>query len=79
MKKSLKQITPRPLWNLASNTYWDWRNRGRHVWAQKIGASWRENARQLETYHDLYRGKRCFVIGNGPSLRQMDLSPLKGE
>jgi hypothetical protein len=27
----------------------------------------------------LYDGKRCFVIGNGPSLNKMDLSPLKNE
>jgi hypothetical protein len=28
---------------------------------------------------DAYRGQRCFIIGNGPSLRQMDLSPLRDE
>lgn len=26
-----------------------------------------------------YGGKRCFVLGNGPSLQKMDLSPLKNE
>jgi hypothetical protein len=26
-----------------------------------------------------HKGKRCFVIGNGPSLKKMDLSPLKNE
>lgn len=26
-----------------------------------------------------YAGRRCFVIGNGPSLGKMDLSPLAGE
>lgn len=26
-----------------------------------------------------YEGKRCFVMGNGPSLNEMDLSPLKNE
>ena len=28
---------------------------------------------------DRYRGRRCFVIGNGPSLAGQDLSPLAGE
>ena len=28
---------------------------------------------------DRYRGQRCFVIGNGPSLASQDLSPLAGE
>lgn len=26
-----------------------------------------------------HKGKRCFIIGNGPSLQKMDLSPLKDE
>jgi len=29
--------------------------------------------------HDRHKGQRCFIIGNGPSLRQTDLSLLKGE
>jgi hypothetical protein len=32
-----------------------------------------------ETFRDRHRGKRCFVIGNGPSLKQQDLSQLQGE
>lgn len=31
----------------------------------------------LEKYKNLYKGKRCFVIGNGPSLRQEDLMVLE--
>ena len=30
-------------------------------------------------FKDKYKGKRCFVIGNGPSLNNQDLTPLKGE
>ncbi|MCI0854684.1 MAG: hypothetical protein J4N91_09695, partial [Chloroflexi bacterium] len=30
-------------------------------------------------YRDRHRGERCFVIGNGPSLKQTDLSLLKEE
>lgn len=33
----------------------------------------------IEKYHNLYQGKRCFIIGNGPSLRVEDLEKLKGE
>ena len=40
---------------------------------------WRDSKKQLVDFKDKYSGKRCFVIGNGPSLRQMDLSLLKGE
>lgn len=28
---------------------------------------------------DSYKGKRCFIIGGGPSLQDMDLAPLQGE
>lgn len=30
-------------------------------------------------FHDLHRGRRCVIMGNGPSLRSTDLSLLKGE
>lgn len=39
----------------------------------------RQSARQLQALQDLYRGKRCVIIGNGPSLQRMDLRPLKNE
>ncbi len=32
-----------------------------------------------ETFRDRHRGRRCFVIGNGPSLKQQDLSRLTSE
>lgn len=28
---------------------------------------------------DMYKGKRCFIMGNGPSIKKMDLSMLKDE
>jgi hypothetical protein len=34
---------------------------------------------KLEQLRDLYNGKRCFVIGNGPSLNKTDLSKLENE
>lgn len=30
-------------------------------------------------YKDMYKGERCFIIGNGPSLNKHDLAPLKNE
>ena len=39
----------------------------------------RESIRKINQMEDNYAGKRCFVIGNGPSLKTMDLSPLKNE
>lgn len=37
------------------------------------------NERRLIDLRDKFKGRRCFVIGNGPSLKGMDLSPLKSE
>lgn len=30
-------------------------------------------------YKDIHKGKRCFIIGNGPSLKKVDLASLKDE
>lgn len=34
---------------------------------------------RLALFENRHRGERCFIIGNGPSLRQMDLRPLRDE
>ena len=34
---------------------------------------------EMEFYRDRYKGKRCFVIGNGPSLNKHDLKLLEDE
>lgn len=34
---------------------------------------------ELATFYNAYKGKRCFIIGNGPSLNKHDLSLLDGE
>jgi hypothetical protein len=39
----------------------------------------RDSIRQLANFKDLHGGQRCFIIGNGPSLKQTDLSKLRGE
>jgi hypothetical protein len=34
---------------------------------------------RLKTFKDIHNGERCFIIGNGPSLRVSDLERLKGK
>ena len=34
---------------------------------------------QLAAFKDIHRGERCFIIGNGPSLKKTDLSRLRHE
>jgi len=39
---------------------------------------WRRKfAKRLLQFKDKHRGEDCFIIGNGPSLKYMDLSPLR--
>jgi len=78
-KQILKKILPDPLWELASERYWAWYNRDRHLLARKISPVWYQNKKRLNTWHNRYVGKRCFIIGNGPSLKNTDLSKLEGE
>ncbi len=79
MKQTLKRIIPAFLWQFGSNLYWGWHNRGRHVLAKLLSQRWAGSRRALLELRDCHRGQRCFIIGNGPSLRQTDLSLLKDE
>ena len=79
MKKTFKKIIPPRYWNILSNNYWAWRNRGRHVVARHFSPSWRASHDRLINIQNKHLGQRCFIIGNGPSLRQMDLKKLRGE
>jgi hypothetical protein len=38
-----------------------------------------ESVRRMAALKDKHRGERCFIIGNGPSLKNTDLSFLKDE
>lgn len=44
-----------------------------------VSAVYWESMRRLRIYKNEHAGARCFIIGNGPSLRKMDLCPLKHE
>jgi hypothetical protein len=49
-------------------------------WPAAYFHPWRlESIQRLKKYQNRYSGKRCFVIGNGPSLQHTDLSFLKNE
>ena len=78
MKNTLKTIVPSPLWSLARDTYIGMRQLPDlpaaylHPWR-------RQSMEELGELKDKYRGERCFIIGNGPSLRDTDVSNLKNE
>jgi len=45
----------------------------------KIDKMCKQTESRLQAYHNLYSGRRCFIIGNGPSLRIPDLESLSNE
>lgn len=79
IKETLKKIVPDPLWKFGSDRYWTWRNRDRHILSRIFDPAWMHNKARLEEYRDRFAGERCFIVGNGPSLRDTDLSKLTGE
>ena len=78
MKQALKQIIPLPLWQFTRNTY-DGLRRIPELPAAYFHPWRRESIRRLAALKDIHKGKRAFIIGNGPSLKQTDTSKLKNE
>lgn len=56
--------------------YYDRVRLGREKW-RPVGRRVRGYQYQLASWHNKFKGARCFVIANGPSLKKMDLSPIK--
>ncbi len=78
-KQDIKAAVPEPLWQLGSYCYWSWHNRDRHLIARVFSPLWMCNKQALKGWRDRYKGQRCFVVGNGPSLKKTDLSKLANE
>lgn len=78
LKSKIKQSIPEGVWQPVSRTRYAVQ-RG----LQYPGAllhPWRiKSMRGLAHFHNLHQGERCFIIGNGPSLKQTDLTRLKNE
>lgn len=78
VKQTIKQLIPVPAWKALHRTYSGLVHLPElpgvyfHPWR-------RESMRRLAGLKDIHKGKRAFIIGNGPSLKQTDLSRLKTE
>ncbi|MBI9049644.1 MAG: DUF115 domain-containing protein [Anaerolineaceae bacterium] len=78
MKETLKKIMPVPMleaakWSLdCLKTLKSWPQAQLHPWRA-------DSIRKLKALNNIHAGKRCFIIGNGPSLQKMDLSLLRNE
>lgn len=78
MKQTIKNIIPNPAWNILRRAYSSLTHLPElpaaylHPWR-------RESIQRLAALKNAHKGKRAFIIGNGPSLKQTDLSKLKNE
>ena len=78
LKETLKNTIPAPLWGAlragrdALVTASQWPGAALHPWR-------RDTIQRLRPLKDTHKGQRCFILGNGPSLRQTDLKRLKNE
>jgi hypothetical protein len=78
-RTALKSILPASIWKPLSDIYWWNHNRGRHLLARIASPGWYASRSRLQRLHNSHPGERCFILGNGPSLRQTDLARLRGE
>jgi hypothetical protein len=79
LKSALKKVIPPKIWQPISRVYWWWLNRGNHQLQWLFSSQRGKSIRRLEKFRDCHHGERCFIIGNGPSLKRTDLRLLKDE
>lgn len=78
MKQTIETILPSPVLQTAKNSY-DAIRRLPQV-PDAYLHPWRRRSRvRMREYQNIHKAQRCFIIGNGPSLKQTDLTKLKGE
>ncbi len=77
-RETLKTRLPAPLVNVIRETRDGLQRAGQ--WPAAAFHPWRrESVAKMAAFKDKHKGQRCFLIGNGPSLKQTDLSHLKNE
>jgi hypothetical protein len=78
MKDQIKKILPVPVLTVVRDSL-DAIKRSKEI-PEAFFHSWRVTSRKdLEQFRNIHQGKRCFILGNGPSLKQTDLTKLKNE
>lgn len=78
IKQTLKRFIPASLWPFVRDSY-DGIRRIPELPAAYFHPWRRESIRRLSELRDVHKGRRAFIIGNGPSLKQTDLSRLRDE
>jgi hypothetical protein len=76
--QKIKRATPEPIWQTASRLRYAIQRA--MLWpAATFHPLRRASILRLARFADLHKGQRCFIIGNGPSLQNTDLTRLQGE
>jgi len=78
LRQRVKQALPTPIWRLASETRYAL-SRAAQWPAARFDPRRLESIRRLGELKNIHSGQRCFIIGNGPSLKRTDLRRLQGE
>ncbi|MDH5506477.1 MAG: hypothetical protein OEZ02_04590 [Anaerolineae bacterium] len=78
IRENVKRFTPAPLWHAGRRSLQAVQHA--RLWPQAAFHPWRRDSiRQLAALKDIHRGQRCFIIGNGPSLKVTDTYRLRDE
>ena len=72
MKQTLDTILPSSILQTIKNTY-DAIRRVPQLPDAYLHPWRRESIQRIKAFKDIHKGKRAFIIGNGPSLKQTDL------
>ena len=75
----MKDCIPSPLWRKLTAPYWWWYNRASHQLAAFVSRRRRKSVARIKLFQNKHQSERCFILGNGPSLKHTDLSRLKNE
>lgn len=78
MRATFKQLMPQPLLSALRESR-DALRRAAEWPSATFHPLRRESIARLAALKDVYKGERCFIIGNGPSLKNTDVSRLKHE
>jgi hypothetical protein len=78
MRAVANRIVPAPILRAVKNSY-DAIRRLPELPGAYLHPWRRESIRRIAAQKDMHKGRRAFIIGNGPSLNQTDLSKLRNE
>lgn len=76
--ETVRNIVPESVW-VAARASWYALHRAAQSPAAALHPWRRASKKYLTRLKDAHSGKRCFIIGNGPSLKNTDLTLLKNE